>query len=163
MTNRYNDGSQYVKAEHSPIVSYQQVLSQADSEAVTALQNPGQAAMSISGVQTPHHSPTEHAEAALMYSKAYVGFMVLIVSAIVGMAYMIDVFDGDLFLYAVTWLGGLGIAGFVSLTANRKQGLYHSQTGVQHHELEIRADIAKHSIDTHADLLRSKWGLEDHE
>ena len=163
MGNRYNDNEHYVEADHSPIVPYQQVLSQHDSSAVNAIQVPGSTAMSMQHSTPTAHRPQDHADAALTYSKAYMAVMFLIVSALVGVVYKMEVLGAEIFLYAVTWLGGLGIAGFVSLAVNRKQGLHHSSTGVQHHELEIRERIAEHAINTQADLMRDRWGIDSNE
>ena len=46
------------------------------------------------------------------------------------------------------------------LRGNRAQGLYHSPTGIGHHEIESREKIAIHAIDRHVDMVERRWEIE---
>jgi hypothetical protein len=63
--------------------------------------------------------------------------------------------------YTYTGLIVWGIATLVVLWSNRKQSLWHSPTGIAHHELDSRERIARHAIDTHAGLLLKRWEMDD--
>jgi len=48
----------------------------------------------------------------------------------------------------------------VALAVNRKQGLYHSATGIAHHEIESREALARYALDKHVDLICARWNID---
>lgn len=104
--------------------------------------------------------------ASLIYSAAY-GISALFVS--LGLMVIVYMFRGGslggyFFVGLLLW----GVCLLTVLYYNRNQGLFHSPSGIAHHEIdariveaEIKADVAKHAIDAHIDLLKYKWSLTD--
>jgi hypothetical protein len=105
-------------------------------------------------------------KASLLYSLAYAVPALLIT---IGLLFTVWLFRGGgfggyFFAGLIVW----GVAVMVILYHNRGQGLHHSPSGIAHHDIdarveeaEIRADVAKHAIDAHINLLKYKWSLED--
>lgn len=94
-----------------------------------------------------------HAKATLLVSGAYILAALLIT---VGLLLIVWLFKGlgeRLAPYAYAGLLVWGIAILLALAANRRQALWHSPTGIAHHELDVRERIAYHAINVHAQLL----------
>lgn len=102
-----------------------------------------------------------HAKAALLVSAAYVAAALVIT---VGLLLIVWLFRGLGEGWAAYVYAGLllwGIATLLALWANRRQSLHHSPTGIAHHEIDSRERIARHAIDTHAELLMKRWELDN--
>ena len=96
-----------------------------------------------------------HAIASLIYSVAMGSAAALITAGILFIAY--NFLGGEEGLYAIAWLVTWGICILLALLRNRHQGLWHSATGIAHHEIDSRERIAMHAIDRHIDLLEKRW------
>lgn len=114
--------------------------------------------------QQTHHARSEdnaitQSAASLMYSAAY-GVVFLVITALLGwLAWMM--FDADLPL--VVAVGGIvwGCATYYALAYNREQGLYHSASGIAHHEIESREVVAIRAIDAHLAIVEKQLGMDD--
>jgi hypothetical protein len=105
-------------------------------------------------------------KASLLYSLAYALPAGLITLGLLVIVYLFR--GGDAGAYFFTGLVVWGCALLAILYFNRGQGLHHSPSGIAHHDIDarveessIRADVAKHAIDAHIELLKHKWALED--
>jgi hypothetical protein len=111
-------------------------------------------------------SAVTSAKASLLYSAAYGAASLLIT---LGLLFVVWLFrGGDLGIYFFSGLVVWGVALLIILYHNRGQGLHHSPSGIAHHDIdarvqeaEIRAKVAKHTVDAHIDLLKHKWSLEE--
>lgn len=117
-----------------------------------------------------------NAKASLLYSKAIILVVSIGVTAIMFLAWLN--YGGDLALYFGVELLALSGAALVALLYNRHQGLYHSASGIAHHELRTQEKIADrhaqvqeyqidsaerlamYAIDKHAELIEKRWRLE---
>lgn len=109
-------------------------------------------------IQT-HDSAMTHAKASLLYSVAYSAPAAMITA---GLLLIIWMYRGGpsgvyFFIGLIVW----GIAFMVALYGNRAQGLYHSASGIAHHEIDDRTEVAKYAIDRHCELLEKRWSLRD--
>lgn len=126
---------------------------------------PTLADIALRGTQTAHARQDDdaitHAKATLLISAAYIVAAGMIT---VGLLLIVWLFRGlgDRFApYAYVGLIAWGLAILFALWSNRRQALYHSPTGISHHEIDSRERVATHAIDTHARLLLARWRLED--
>jgi hypothetical protein len=94
-----------------------------------------------------------HARAALLVSTAYIGAALLITLGLLLLAWLFRALGERFATYALVGLISWGGAVLWALWGNRRQSLWHSPTGIAHHELDMRECIARHAIDTHAALL----------
>ncbi len=104
-----------------------------------------------------------HAKATLLVSSAYVVAAGMITA---GLLLVIWMFRGLGEGWAGYVYGGLIIWALCVLAAlwgNRCQSLHHSPSGISHHEIDSRERIARHAIDTHADLLLRRWEIDRHD
>lgn len=102
-----------------------------------------------------------HAKATLLISGAYIVAAAMIT---IGLLLVVWLFRGlgERFApYAYVGLIAWGLAILFALWGNRRQSLWHSPTGISHHEIDSREAIARHAIDTHADLLLAQWRMQD--
>jgi uncharacterized membrane protein YqjE len=98
-----------------------------------------------------------HARATLLVAAAYIAAALLITC---GLLLIIWLFRGLGERLAAYWFTGLvlwGVCILAALWGNRRQSLHHSPTGVTHAEIQSRERLARHAIDTHADLLIKRW------
>ena len=80
------------------------------------------------------------AKASLLYSVAYAFAAALITGAICFVGYLNE--GGGGAFYTVVWLFFWGASVLAALAINRHQGLWHSSTGIAHHEIESRERVA---------------------
>lgn len=95
---------------------------------------------------------------SLIYSAAYIVAVLFITLGLLLIAWMAGVAS-----FPVLFYGGLivwGIASFWVLRKNRQDGLYHSATGIAHHEIDSREHVALETMYTHADLIRERWKMQ---
>jgi hypothetical protein len=114
--------------------------------------------------QMTHHARSDdsaitNALASLIYSVAMGSAAAMITAGILFIAY--NLLGGDEGLYAIAWLVTWGICVLVALLRNRLQGLWHSPTGIAHHEIESRERIALYAIDRHVQLIEKRWGCHE--
>ena len=100
-----------------------------------------------------------NAKASILYSVAYSVATGFIIGAFVLYMWMTSK-DSDGNLYALLWLLAWGVSSLVALAHNRAQGLHHSSTGIAHHEIQSRENIAIYAIDRHIELIERKWKHE---
>lgn len=99
------------------------------------------------------------AQASLVYSAAYAFAAALITGGIVLIAWLMYGTDSDSGHYIVLWLLLWGLAVLIALIVNRAQGLWHSPSGIAHHEIESRERLAMYAIDRHIELIEKRWRL----
>jgi hypothetical protein len=102
-----------------------------------------------------------HAKAALLVSSGYVVAAGMITAGLLLIVWLFRGLGDGWAAYTFTGLVLWGIAILLALWGNRRQSLYHSPTGIAHHELDSRERIARHAIDTHAQLLLRRWELDN--
>lgn len=102
-----------------------------------------------------------HARAHLIVSAGYIGAAALTIAGLLILAGLAGLFGHDLGRYIAIWIGGVGVAALVVMFANRRQQHHYSAAGIAHHDLDVRERIARHAIDTHAELLLAQWRLQD--
>ena len=104
-----------------------------------------------------------HARATLLVSSAYVVAAGMITGGMLLVGWQFralgDAWAGYVYAGLIIW----GVAVLTSLWGNRRQSLHHSPSGISHHELDSRERIARRAIDTHADLLITRWMMDRHE
>jgi len=100
------------------------------------------------------------AKATLLVSAAYGVAALLITLGLLALAWIFRWLGGSWPAYAYGGLLIWGVVVVVVLLLNRRQGLHHSPSGIAHHEISARERIARHAIDTHADLLLERWRLD---
>ena len=101
-----------------------------------------------------------HAKASLLVSAAYGVAAGMITLGLLLIVWIFHALGDRLAVYFYAGLLSWGVFTLVILLLNRRQGLHHSSSGIAHHEIDAKTDIAFHAIDTHAELLREKWRLE---
>lgn len=104
-----------------------------------------------------------HAKATLLVSGAYILAAGMITLGLLLIVWLFRGLGERLAPYAYTGLIVWGIAILLSLWANRRQALWHSPTGIAHHELDMREHIALHAINTHAALLMRQLEGKPHD
>lgn len=109
-------------------------------------------------IQT-HDSAMTHAKASLLYSVAYSAPAAMITAGLLLIIWMYR--GGPSGVYFFVGLIVWGIAFMVALYGNRAQGLYHSASGIAHHEIDDRTKVAMHAIDRHCELLEKRWSLRN--
>lgn len=107
-----------------------------------------------------NHDAMTHAKATLLVSSAYIVAAFLITLGLLLLAWLFKALGDAWGLYVYGGLIAWGVAVLVALWGNRKQSLWHSPTGLGHHEIDSRERIAMHALDTHADLLLERWKIE---
>ena len=95
------------------------------------------------------------AQASLVYSTAYTIPIALITGGICLLGYWNEGGGGG--FYTLLWLISWGICTLIVLALNRQQGLWHSASGIAHHEIESRERVALHAIDKHIALIEKRW------
>jgi hypothetical protein len=105
-------------------------------------------------------SAITHAKATLLVSSAYVLAAGMITGGLLLIAFLFRALGDGWGAYTYGGLLLWGICILAVLWGNRRQSLHHSPTGIAHHELDSRERIARHAIDTHADLLLKRWEID---
>ena len=63
------------------------------------------------------------------------------------------------------WLGVelalVGAGSVVALTRSRRAGLAHTPAGVERHEIDARAEVAKHAVDRHCEMVERLKGVRE--
>lgn len=98
------------------------------------------------------------AQGSLLYSVAYALATALITGGLLLLAWVIMGGEGS--RYAMLWLVVWGACVLVALAVNRWQGLYHSSTGIAHHEIDSRERLAAYAIEKHVALIEKRWKIE---
>ena len=104
-----------------------------------------------------------HAQATLIVSGAYIGAAAMITGGLLLIAWLFRALGDGWGAYTYTGLIVWGLCVLAALWGNRRQSLWHSPSGIAHHEIDSRERLARHAIDTHAHLLRRRWELDRHE
>ncbi len=104
-----------------------------------------------------------HAKATLLVALAYIIAAGMITVGLLLIVWLYRGLGEGFAAYTYTGLIIWGLCVLASLWGNRKQSLWHSPTGIAHHELDSRERIARHAIDTHAGLLLKRWELDQDE
>ncbi len=102
-----------------------------------------------------------HAKATLLVALAYIIAAGMITAGLLLIIWLYRGLGEGWGMYTFTGLIVWGLCVLAALFGNRKQSLWHSPTGIAHHELDSRERIARHAIDTHAGLLLKRWELDD--
>jgi hypothetical protein len=102
-----------------------------------------------------------HAKATLLVASAYIVASAMITAGLLLIVWLYRGLGEGWGLYTFTGLIVWGLCILVALWGNRKQSLWHSPTGIAHHELDSRERIARHAIDTHAGLLLKRWAIDN--
>ena len=92
-----------------------------------------------------------HAKASLLYSGAHIVAFLVVIVAVMMLAY--PVVGGNFRTYATVGMLLFGLAGFGALLWNRHQGLHHSATGIAHADIQSRERVAIHLIDRQFDVV----------
>lgn len=92
-----------------------------------------------------------HAKASLLYSGAHIVAILVVVVAVMMLAY--PVVGGNFRTYATVGLLLFGCAALGALLWNRHQGLHHSATGIAHADIRSRERVALHLIDRQFDVV----------
>jgi hypothetical protein len=106
-------------------------------------------------------SALTHAKATLLISTAYIVAAAMVTVGLLLVVWLFRGLGDGWATYTYTGLIVWGIATLWALWGNRKQSLWHSPTGISHHEIDSRERLAKHAIDTHAKLLLKRWDLDN--
>lgn len=95
---------------------------------------------------------------SLIYSAAYIVAMLFITIGLLLIAWMAGIASFPVLFYCglIFW----GVSAMFFLLRNRAQGLWHSATGIAHHEIESRERVALETMYEHADLIRERWRME---
>jgi hypothetical protein len=144
----------YVPARiHNELTPAEQtVLGQAVQAAGTVM-----AHRQMSHLARSEETPLVNAASSLLYSAVYSIAGALITGAILFLAW--NIVGGDGAIYALIWVFAWGLCLLAALYFNRRQGLWYSPAGLDHHEIESRERIAMYTVDRHIDLLEKKWKL----
>ena len=105
-------------------------------------------------------SAITHAKATLLVSSGYIVAAAMITAGLLLIVWLFRGLGDGWSTYTFTGLVAWGVAILVALWGNRRQALHHSPTGIAHHELDSRERIARHAIDTHAELLIKRWEMD---
>lgn len=108
-------------------------------------------------------SAITHAKATLLVSSAYIVAAGMITGGLLLVAWLFRALGDAWGLYVYGGLIVWGVCVLAALWGNRRQSLHHSPTGIAHHELDSRERIARHAIDTHAELLVKRWEVDRHD
>jgi hypothetical protein len=102
-----------------------------------------------------------HAKATLLVASAYIIAAGMITLGLLLIIWLYRGLGEGWGLYTFTGLIVWGLCVLASLWGNRKQSLWHSPSGIAHHELDSRERLARHAIDTHAHLLLKRWEIDN--
>ncbi len=102
-----------------------------------------------------------HAKASLLVASAYIIAAGMITAGLLLIVWLYRGLGNDWAMYVYGGLILWGLCVLAALWGNRKQSLWHSPTGIAHHELDSREKIALHAIDTHASLLLQRWEIDN--
>src|SRR5690606_23015330 len=91
-----------------------------------------------------------HAKASLIISAAYIAAAGMITVGLLAVVWLFRGLGDALAPYAYVGLILWGCAVLLALWSNRRQGLWHSPSGIAHHEIESRERIAREAMQTHA-------------
>ena len=119
----------------------------------------------ISSRQQTHHARSDDsamtlAMASLLYAAGLAIPAALITGGLLLIAYML-IGHGDAGIWSMSFMVLWGISILAAMLWNRKIGLWHSPTGLAHHEIDSRERVALHAIDRHADIIEKRLGMDD--
>lgn len=97
------------------------------------------------------------ARAHLLVSVGYIAAAAMTIAGLLILAAMAGLLGESIGRYVVVWIAAVGIVALVIMFANRRQQHHYSAAGIAHHDLDSRERIARHAIDTHAELLLAQW------
>jgi hypothetical protein len=100
------------------------------------------------------------AMASLLYAAGLAVPAALITGGIFLIAYMV-IGRGDAGIWAMSFLVVWGCCVLGAMLWNRKIGLWHSPTGIAHHEIDSRERVAIHAIDAHLAIVEKQLGMTD--
>lgn len=103
------------------------------------------------------------AQAHLVVSAGYVLAAAMTIAGLLILAFLAGLFGEAISRYVAVWIGGVGIVALLVMAINRRQQHHYSAAGIGHHDIESRERIAKHAIDTHAELLIAQWRIQNGE
>lgn len=130
-------------------------------------QLPTLAEIALRGVTTGHARQDDdaitHARATLLIAAAYILAAGMITLGLLLIVWLFRGLGERFAPYAYVGMIVWGLCILAALWGNRRQSLYHSPTGIAHHELDIRESIARHAIDTHANLLLRQLEVNKHD
>jgi hypothetical protein len=98
-----------------------------------------------------------HARATLLVAAAYIAAAGMITAGMLLVIWAFRALGDAVAIYFYFGIIFWGVCILVALWSNRRQGLHHSPTGVAHAEISSRERLARHAIDTQADLLLKRW------
>jgi hypothetical protein len=101
------------------------------------------------------------AKAHLVVSLGYVLAAAMTIAGLLILAFLAGLFGEAISRYVAVWIGGVGIVALLVMAINRRQQHHYSAAGIGHHDIESRERIARHAIDTHADLLIRQWEIQN--
>lgn len=101
------------------------------------------------------------AKAHLVVSAGYVLAAAMTIAGLLILAFLAGLFGEAISRYVAVWIGGVGIVALLVMAINRRQQHHYSAAGIGHHDIESRERIARHAIDTHADLLIRQWEIQN--
>jgi hypothetical protein len=102
-----------------------------------------------------------HARATLLDASAYIAAAGMITAGLLLIVWLFRGLGDGWATYTFTGLVAWGVCILLALWGNRRQSLHHSPTGLAHHEVDSRERLARHAIDTHAELLLKRWERDD--
>jgi hypothetical protein len=114
-----------------------------------------------SGYSRQDDNAITHAKATLLVSAAYIAAAGMITLGLLLIVWLFKGLGERFAPYAYTGLVVWGVACLLALWGNRRQALHHTPSGIAHHELDVRERVARHAIDTHAELLIRQWELQN--
>ena len=104
-------------------------------------------------------TPITNALASIIYSLAYSAAGWLITAGLLFVIYHLIGGEKGIYLLILFIVWGCCLLG--ALYFNRRQGLWFSPAGLDHHEIDSRERIALHVIDRHIELIEKRWKLND--
>jgi hypothetical protein len=112
----------------------------------------------MSHLARSEETPVTNAVSSLIYSAAYGFAGALITGGLLVLLYI--AIGGNEEVYLILFFIFWGICWMAAFYFNRKQGLHHSPSGLEHAEIQSRERIAKFVVKEYIGLLEKKWRLD---